>query len=45
MWREGRALRLVDGADEVHKMSIALREIKRQAQAREERPVAAGARA
>jgi acyl-CoA dehydrogenase len=33
MWREGRALRLVDGADEVHKMSVALRELRRQAEA------------
>jgi acyl-CoA dehydrogenase len=29
MWREGRVLRLVDGADEVHKMSIAYRELGR----------------
>ena len=31
MWREGRWLRLVDGADEVHKMSIARRELRRHA--------------
>ena len=29
MWREGRWLRLVDGADEVHKMAIARRELRR----------------
>ncbi len=29
MWRQGRWLRIVDGADEVHKMSIALRELAR----------------
>jgi acyl-CoA dehydrogenase len=28
MWREGRWLRLVDGADEVHKMAIARRELQ-----------------
>ena len=31
MWREGRWLRLVDGADEVHKMAIARRELRRSA--------------
>ena len=31
MWREGRWLRLVDGADEVHKMAIARRELRRYA--------------
>ena len=29
MWREGRVLRLVDGADEVHKAAIATRELRR----------------
>jgi acyl-CoA dehydrogenase len=29
MWRENRVLRLVDGADEVHKMAIARRELRR----------------
>jgi acyl-CoA dehydrogenase len=29
MWRENRMLRLVDGADEVHKMAIARRELRR----------------
>lgn len=29
MWRHGRALRIADGADEVHKMVIARRELKR----------------
>jgi acyl-CoA dehydrogenase len=29
MWRNGRALRIADGADEVHKMVIARRELKR----------------
>lgn len=29
MWREGRMLRLADGPDEVHKMVIARRELKR----------------
>ena len=29
MWRQGRWLRLVDGADEVDKMSIAYRELGR----------------
>ncbi|MEE9608720.1 MAG: acyl-CoA dehydrogenase family protein [Myxococcota bacterium] len=29
MWREGRALRLADGPDEVHKMVVARRELKR----------------
>jgi acyl-CoA dehydrogenase len=29
MWRQGRWLRLADGPDEVHKMVIALRELKR----------------
>ena len=33
MWREGRWLRLVDGADEVHKMAIARRELRRFAEA------------
>lgn len=32
MWREGRVLRLVDGADEVHKVAIASRELRRFAQ-------------
>ncbi len=31
MWRQGRWLRLADGPDEVHKMVIALRELKRAA--------------
>jgi acyl-CoA dehydrogenase len=31
MWREGRMLRLADGPDEVHKMVIARRELKRWA--------------
>jgi acyl-CoA dehydrogenase len=35
MWRQGRWLRLADGPDEVHKMVIALRELKR-ARAEEE---------
>jgi acyl-CoA dehydrogenase len=35
MWRQGRWLRLADGPDEVHKMAIALREL-RAAQARME---------
>jgi acyl-CoA dehydrogenase len=29
MWREGRSLRIADGPDEVHKMVIARRELKR----------------
>jgi len=29
MWRQGRWLRLVDGADEVHKVSVAMRELRR----------------
>ncbi len=29
MWREGRALRIADGPDEVHKMVIARRELRR----------------
>ena len=29
MWRNGRALRIADGPDEVHKMVIARRELKR----------------
>ena len=29
MWRNGRALRIADGPDEVHKMTIARRELKR----------------
>jgi acyl-CoA dehydrogenase len=29
MWRQSRALRLADGPDEVHKMVIARRELKR----------------
>ena len=29
MWREGRALRIADGPDEVHKMVVARRELKR----------------
>lgn len=29
MWRQGRALRIADGPDEVHKMVIARRELKR----------------
>jgi acyl-CoA dehydrogenase len=32
MWRENRVLRLVDGADEVHKMAIARRELRRWTQ-------------
>lgn len=36
MWRFGRALRLADGADEVHKMVIARREVGRQVRKREE---------
>jgi acyl-CoA dehydrogenase len=37
MWRQGRWLRLADGPDEVHKMVIALRELKRASAAREQR--------
>jgi acyl-CoA dehydrogenase len=44
MWRQGRWLRLADGPDEVHKMVIALRELKR-AKAACEAPSAAGDRA
>jgi acyl-CoA dehydrogenase len=29
MWRHGRALRIADGADEVHKAVIARRELRR----------------
>ena len=29
MWRDGRAMRLVDGPDEVHKMTIARRELRK----------------
>jgi acyl-CoA dehydrogenase len=29
MWREGRSLRIADGPDEVHKMVVARRELKR----------------
>lgn len=29
MWREGRGLRMADGPDEVHKMVVARRELKR----------------
>ena len=29
MWRNGRAMRIADGPDEVHKMVIARRELKR----------------
>ncbi len=29
MWRDGRAMRLADGPDEVHKMTIARRELRR----------------
>jgi acyl-CoA dehydrogenase len=29
MWRHGRSLRIADGPDEVHKMVIARRELKR----------------
>ncbi len=29
MWRNGRALRIADGPDEVHKMVIARRELRR----------------
>jgi len=29
MWRQGRSLRIADGPDEVHKMVIARRELKR----------------
>jgi acyl-CoA dehydrogenase len=29
MWRQGRGMRLADGPDEVHKMVIARRELKR----------------
>jgi len=35
MWRQGRWLRLADGPDEVHKMVIALRELKRAGAAAE----------
>jgi acyl-CoA dehydrogenase len=42
MWRQGRWLRLADGPDEVHKMVIALRELKR-ARAADEQAAAAGA--
>ena len=49
MWRQGRWLRLADGPDEVHKMAIALRELKRagadaeQAAAEEREPAPASA--
>ncbi len=33
MWRDGRSMRLADGPDEVHKMTIARRELKRWAAA------------
>jgi acyl-CoA dehydrogenase len=36
MWRFGRALKLADGADEVHKMVIARREVGRQVRKRDE---------
>jgi acyl-CoA dehydrogenase len=42
MWRQGRWLRLADGPDEVHKMVIALRELKRAAS--EDAPGADGAK-
>jgi len=29
MWRDGRAMRLADGPDEVHKMTIARRELRK----------------
>ncbi len=29
MWREGRAMRIADGPDEVHKMTVARRELRR----------------
>ena len=29
MWRQGRGLRIADGPDEVHKMVIARRELRR----------------
>ena len=29
MWREGRGLRMADGPDEVHKMVVARRELRR----------------
>jgi acyl-CoA dehydrogenase len=29
MWRDGRAMRLADGPDEVHKMTVARRELRR----------------
>jgi acyl-CoA dehydrogenase len=46
MWRQGRWLRLADGPDEVHKMVIALRELKRAASQSEPEPrEAAGATA
>ena len=39
MWRQGRWLRLADGPDEVHKMVIALRELKRaRVAAEQDRP-------
>lgn len=31
MWRHGRGMRIADGPDEVHKMVIARRELKRWA--------------
>jgi acyl-CoA dehydrogenase len=36
MWRQGRWLRLADGPDEVHKMVIAMRELKRSRAAAEQ---------
>jgi acyl-CoA dehydrogenase len=29
MWRDGRAMRIADGPDEVHKMTIARRELRK----------------
>jgi acyl-CoA dehydrogenase len=43
MWRQGRWLRLADGPDEVHKMAIALRELRGAKARLDEETAAAGA--